>query len=227
MNWFNPGGRHPVIRFFIPWLLALMLGVGGYVLAVPNAFTDGTVISAAAVNANFADLQAQITALQAKVAENTPPGTMIPFAGGAVPTGWLLCDGAALDRTLYAPLFAAIGTAWGAQDAASFNLPDLRGRFLRGVTGTSANDPDAATRTASNPGGNAGNAVGSVQGDVYAAHLHSMPFSYINFNSSWSDILVADGTGAAYLLPGNSNTAGNGGNETRPRNAAVNYIIKH
>jgi len=97
-----------------------------------------------------------------------PTGVIMPFGGVAVPTGWLLCDGASLSRTTYAKLFAAIGMSWGTANGTSFNLPDLRGRFLRGRDGGTARDPNAATRTASATGGNTGDNVGSVQTNATA-----------------------------------------------------------
>jgi phage-related tail fiber protein len=63
----------------------------------------------------------------------TPPGTVSHFARSTAPSGWLKANGAAVSRTTYAALFAAIGTTFGAGDGSStFNLPDLRGEFLRG-----------------------------------------------------------------------------------------------
>lgn len=57
------------------------------------------------------------------------PGDLKWSARPAAPAGWLLCDGAAISRTTYATLFAAIGTAFGAGDGSTtFNVPDLRGR---------------------------------------------------------------------------------------------------
>ena len=62
-----------------------------------------------------------------------PSGAVLYFAGRTAPAGWLKANGAALSRTAYAALFAAIGTTYGAGDGRStFNLPDLRGEFLRG-----------------------------------------------------------------------------------------------
>lgn len=62
-----------------------------------------------------------------------PSGTVLYFAGQTAPAGWLKANGAAVSRTAYATLFAAIGTTYGAGDGRStFNLPDLRGEFLRG-----------------------------------------------------------------------------------------------
>jgi len=66
-----------------------------------------------------------------------PAGVIIPFAGTSVPTGYLLCNGAAVSRTNYANLFAAIGTLYGAGDGSTtFNLPDARDRVLQGASGT-------------------------------------------------------------------------------------------
>lgn len=57
------------------------------------------------------------------------PGVIKSFGGTTAPTGYLLCDGAAVSRTTYANLFAAIGTNWGEGDGSTtFNVPDLRGR---------------------------------------------------------------------------------------------------
>ncbi|MCP4134596.1 MAG: hypothetical protein GY754_26720 [bacterium] len=158
-----------------------------------------------------------------------PPGTIVPFGGGNVPAGWLICDGQAYGRTAYSELYQAIGTAWGTPDGSSFNVPDLRGVFLRGVSGTAGKDPDAGLREPIKPGGNTGNAVGSFQGDAYQYHTHYL--------ESWH--------GFYGLGPNNPNNAGYGSEgpygeniptkrstgdystETRPANAYVNYIIKY
>jgi len=64
-------------------------------------------------------------------------GIVLAFAGTKIPSGWLLADGRAVRRTDYAPLFAVIGTTFGAGDgAATFNLPDLRGRTVLGKADT-------------------------------------------------------------------------------------------
>lgn len=61
-------------------------------------------------------------------------GTIKDFGQAALPGGWLLCDGAAVSRTTYAALFAAIGVVWGAGDGGTtFNVPDCRGRSRVGV----------------------------------------------------------------------------------------------
>lgn len=63
-------------------------------------------------------------------------GFIQAYAGGTAPTGWLLCDGAAVSRTTYAALFAICGTTYGPGDGTNtFNLPDLAGRFPFGADG--------------------------------------------------------------------------------------------
>jgi microcystin-dependent protein len=74
---------------------------------------------------------------------NVPSGAVFDFAGTVAPVGYLFCDGSAVSRTLYASLFAAIGTAHGYGDnSTTFNLPDYRGAFRRTVCGSGTNDPD-------------------------------------------------------------------------------------
>ena len=66
-----------------------------------------------------------------------PAGTFLPFAGTAVPDGYLLCNGAEVSRTDYANLFAAIGTKWGEGDGSTtFTLPNFNDRFIEGTTDT-------------------------------------------------------------------------------------------
>jgi microcystin-dependent protein len=122
------------------------------------------------------------TLAQEVIDQLVPPGSIIAYGGGTVPNGWVLCDGRALNSADFPRLFQSIQTAWGngsndADASTDFNVPDLRGRFLRGVDGTAGLDPQSATRTASRPGGNAGNQVGSAQNDAFAQHRHG-------FNSS-------------------------------------------
>ncbi|HYD80321.1 MAG TPA: phage tail protein, partial [Paucimonas sp.] len=110
-----------------------------------------------------------------------PVGTVLPYAGPLATgdgsaaairqiktnlwtAGWLYCDGAAMSCNDYRDLFGVIGYAFGGSDG-SFNLPDLRGQFIRGVSDNATQDPDRADRKPAAPGGNAGAMVGSVQQD--------------------------------------------------------------
>lgn len=66
-------------------------------------------------------------------------GDIIAFYGSTAPEGTLVCNGAAISRTTYSELFGVIGTTAGAGDGSTtFNLPDLRGLFLRGLNGANA-----------------------------------------------------------------------------------------
>lgn len=154
-----------------------------------------------------------------------PPGMIIPFAGSAnnTPSGWLLCDGAAISRISYSNLFSVSGISWGTGDGVTtFNLPDLRGRFLRGQDLGSGNDPDANGRYAIN-GGNTGNNVGSYQSDQLVSHTHvySQPLPITDTDRGGASSIWSLDNQAA------SNTAATGGSETRPKNASINYLIKY
>jgi microcystin-dependent protein len=171
----------------------------------------------------------------ARVAANAstmPAGTVVSFMGNEanIPEGWLLCDGSTVSRSQYTALYAAIGTVWGFGDnATTFNLPDLRGVFERGVSGASGKDADAANRTPVKEGGNSGNNVGSYQGDEFKSHTHSMRNRYRaeygngGFNDGFQPYNSTNSTDAN--IP-NAITP-TGGNETRPVNVYVYKIIKY
>jgi len=72
-------------------------------------------------------------------------GSVSFFAMPSAPIGWLKANGAAISRTIYAALFSAIGTTYGTGDGSTtFNLPDLRGEFLRGYDDGKGLDSDRA-----------------------------------------------------------------------------------
>ena len=153
-----------------------------------------------------------------------PLGTIMPFGGDGVLSGWLLCDGSGVSVAGYPALYAAIGDAWGGDGGTNFNLPDLRGRFLRGVDGGAGTDPDAGTRAASNAGGNSGDAVGSVQDDEIGTHDHS--HSNGTTPSSNGSFLPLSWTANNATAPDTFTTGVAGGSESRPNNAAVRFFIR-
>ena len=162
-----------------------------------------------------------------------PTGAILPYAGASTPAGWLPCDGRVVFKADYPRLYSVIGITWGAFDTSRnyFQLPDLRGQFLRGVSAGSGKDPEADARTASGPGGNAGNQVGTLQTDQFVSHTHSLayPGSILGVfvlgstNPGWDNP-----PGRHYYQSAGMNLSINpyGGPETRPVNAAVNYMIK-
>ncbi len=142
------------------------------------------------IHTSITALNVQVAALNTAVQAVVPTGAILPWAGPptSIPEGFLLCDGAEVSRATYARLFTAIGIGHGGGDGTStFNLPDYRGRFLRGVDMGATRDPNAAARAAPQPlassVGNSGDAVGSVQGAATA--LPVAPFTYPD-NSGWS-----------------------------------------
>jgi hypothetical protein len=150
--------------------------------------------------------------------------------------GSILANGAALSRTDYAQLFAAIGTTHGAGNGSTtFNIPDYRGRFLRGRDGGAARDPDRASRTAMNAGGNTGDNVGSVQGprteDLFTPLTNvagNIRFRHEDGFPSWNPTVSTGailGVNTAALTSATPIYSRNNGTETRPVNAYVNYCV--
>lgn len=169
-----------------------------------------------AANKSYADTAAASVGL--------PSGTVIQSFANNSPTGYLYCNGAAVSRETYSALFAAIGSSCGSGDGSTtFNLPDLRGRFLRGQDDGASRDPDDASRTAMNSGGNTGDTVGSVQAGQYASHTHTYTAKYNGSTGYWALSQSGQANGSATTMTSGSN----GGNETRPLNASVRFYIKY
>ena len=176
-------------------------------------------------------------------------GTVMAWPTSTVPAGWLECNGAAVSRTTYAELYTKIGTTYGAGDGSTtFNLPDYRGQFLRGQDGGAGADPDAASRT-DRGDGTTGDAVGTKQAAATASHTHSAgtlatasdgahthTVAYTTSNRGTAGTLsvvesLGSGSTATTSLNGahthamSGSTASSGGNETRPKNVGVKFII--
>jgi hypothetical protein len=160
-------------------------------------------------------------------ANGVPPGTIIAFGGDddRLPPGWLLCNGNPYSREEYPRLFAAIGGYWGWPNDNEFYVPDLRGYFLRGK-GSPVGGPDEQPNRA----------VGTVQGDDFKEHdhgiewrvpsqsNHELPNKYPRIDLSYSPGRADTGRSDNSTSHGASPK---GGFETRPKNKAVNYIIKY
>lgn len=135
----------------------------------------------------------------------------MPFAMNSAPTGWLACNGAAVSRTTYASLFSAIGTTYGAGDSATtFNLPDLRGYFVRG-SGTNGDGTESGT-------------FGAKQADGIRDHSHRFKYNVAPLGTGFVSIGNVDGNGSEnYDIPMVSGTSAT---DTRPKNIAMLYCIK-
>lgn len=185
-----------------------------------------------------------------KSTSGMPAGMISPFGGTEAPDGWLPCDGRAVSRATYANLFSAIGVVWGAGNGSTtFNIPNLAGKFLRGVGGNSAAlGVPQGQATAKNQltlsGGVTALATTSrslASGSAAAQKLRRSGALNVGGGSTTLYALQSDGTtyasgfSQASAVTGTTDIAHSHGNsfqidstatETRPDNVAVNYIIK-
>lgn len=136
--------------------------------------------------------------------------------------GWMFCDGRALDKKTFPELFAVIGYLYGKNDQL-FNLPDYRGMFLRGVDAGSGMDPDAASRLGP-AGSGTSSGIGSFQCDALQTHTHgyqSVQLSAPAQAGKAAGQTASDTSTSAPEKPAQVSA------ETRPKNIAVNYVIKY
>lgn len=173
-----------------------------------------------------------------------PIGAIIAYAGVGNSSGtrpdssqWLLCDGSeySLQDDDYKILGAIIGSVNGGDGASKFNVPDLRGRFIRGTNygaDGELHDPDADDRTAAASGGaSGGGSPGTAQS--FATGLPQNPFEIDVSHLPDDDTQTADVWFSApdcLSWEGGSNQAsssGGGDVETRPVNIYVDFYIKY
>lgn len=191
----------------------------------PNAITATKLQSDAAVDGNRAvgtnhiqDGAVTLAKLAAAVqALLSPIGTIVPFSAKTIPSGWLECDGSAISRATYAGLFAlynADGLPWGAGNTTTtFNLPDLRGYFLRGWDNTAGVD--------------VGRTFGSVQADSIKDHIHDPATIWQEPGSGGTTSLTsAAGATSKLAKTGLIDGADGGATETRPKNKSIMYIVR-
>lgn len=139
-------------------------------------------------------------------------GAVIYFARATAPTGWLKANGALISRTAYAALFAAIGTTFGVGDGSTtFQLPDLRGEFLRGWDDARGID--------------AGRGIGTWQDSYNKSHTHN----FRGGNAATGGRIYSatyGGGGPGYTIEATDSIVSEGGVEARPRNIALLACIK-
>ena len=106
-------------------------------LAVTGAFTlDGATGTSGQI---MTSAGSGATPTWADKVDGVLAGFIQMYGAASAPTGWLLCNGAAVSRSTYATLFALIGTTYGAGDGSStFNVPDMRDKFPVGSGSTYA-----------------------------------------------------------------------------------------
>ncbi len=162
-----------------------------------------------------------------------PAGTIVAYGSETPPPGWLECNGNAVSVAAYPRLFAVIGSNFGSPSAGQFNLPDLRGHFVRGWNHNNNADPDTSSRVASRTGGLTRNHVGSFQKDAFQGHKHTWT-TYDIFNQVGGVLgaNMAQATGAttrstSTVVTDGINNTPRTSSETRPSNVYAMYIIKY
>jgi len=162
---------------------------------------------------------------------NDMVGAITGFAMISAPTGWLIADGSAVSRTTYARLFSRIGTTWGSGDGVNtFNLPDARGVFIRGLDNGKGYD--------------SGRGIGTYQADAVQAHNHYLPTSSgtpastygindnafiaseVNYNPA-PGVITTTYPNSQYSIGSQVGSVGNFAPETRVKNISVLNCIKY
>ena len=151
-----------------------------------------------------------------------PAGSILITAANSPPVGYLAANGAAVSRTAYANLFAAIGTTYGAGDGSTtFNLPDLRGEFIRGWDNGRGVDPWRAF--GSWQGDAIRNITGTFEGNVndgQGAKTGAFYYTGANYNGG-------DAAGGGGIIGFDASRVVPTANENRPRNVALLACIKY
>jgi microcystin-dependent protein len=188
--------------------------------------TDANVTTAKIADANVTTAKiADANVTTAKLADNSvtaakiaagaavPSGAVFYFAANSAPTGYLEANGAAISRTTYAALFAVVGTTFGSGDGSTtFNLPDLRGEFLRGWDNGKGTD--------------SGRTFGSFQDHQLQQHSHTELYNTPSSGQDQAGSGSGDNDNTSSRQTSTSGTTGNFGFETRPRNIALLPCIK-
>ena len=198
-----------------------------------TATTQAGIATTQASNASASAAAAAASAASVSTDKLVPSAAIAYFAQNTAPTGWLKANGAAISRTTYAALFAQIGTVFGVGDGSTtFNVPDLRGEFLRGWDDGRGVDTSRA--------------FGSFQAQSYESHTHTATADTHNghthgnsIGNIFGDIVSGTPVGGAGVDNNDNYPTGlagihshvitvnsSGGTETRPRNVALLACIK-
>ena len=185
-----------------------------------------TPIMAAHLNTIEAGI-ANATNLAESSSGRVPIGALMPYAGLATPAGWLLCKGQSLARSSYPDLFQTIGTLYGAADAQSFSIPDLRTRVPVGVSDNHV--------TFGQMGSKGGEERHTLLVSELPAHTHILKGVGKTFKGGLEQTNLGAGSGwttvTNYTAAGNPNleaaaTGSNNPHNNMPPYIVLNYIIR-
>ncbi len=176
----------------------------------------------------------------------TPCGAITGYGGTASPYAyWIPCNGLATTKKKYPDLFTIIGDAFGGNAKGNFNVPDLRGYFLRGTNHQSSRDPNASDRSVLNAGGNKGDNIGSLQTFATKKPLNFKIIEAGNHNHTLGNVPAeshqcvagasgvaskgcmswTDSTGVSTVNGDHTHKFAGGDLETRPENIYTNFLI--
>jgi microcystin-dependent protein len=219
--------------------------VGGFSVGGALAVTGASTLTGAATFGSTVTLNANPTLnLQAAtkqyvdtaVAGASPSGTLTMWPTGTAPSGWLLCNGAAVSRTTYAALFAVIGTTFGAGDTTTtFNLPDYRDRM-----------PIGANTIAASVGATGGSKDATLVSHTHTAtvtdpgHTHTSTFDVWrgsnagNTSAAWgggdrrdaTNVVGTSNSRVTSITVANSTEGSSATNANMPPYLGINFIIK-
>ena len=210
----------------------------------------GLTLPSAVVNGGFLQTDGSGN-LSFQIVAGVPTGSVFCRAASVVPTGYLECNGAAVSRTTYSALFGIIGVQYGAGNGSTtFNLPDLRGEFIRGFDhgrGVDNNRSMASAQAGANASHNHSATTSTTTSISQSPHHHGYNITHVTTASvTGSGAAIADrrmnlidttgfinpdgnthNNNANISASSSSSTSiGNQGDEARPRNIAMMYIIK-
>ena len=182
--------------------------------------------------------------------QGVPVGSIFCRAFSVVPAGYLECNGAAVSRTTYSALFALIGEYYGAGNGSTtFNLPDLRGEFIRGFDNGRGVDSGRSIGTFQTAENNSHSHGYTNPGITVSGANHNHNIRGLSLQPSIASVGITLGSGQGYQIGYRTNddvvtgdavkfsgtqtmtgnvgiTISNAGSEARPRNIALMYIIK-
>ena len=177
-------------------------------------------------------------ALSFTTVAGVPTGAVFCMAVATVPSGYLECNGAAVSRTTYAVLFGVIGTQYGVGNGSStFNLPDLRGEFVRGFDNGKGTDSGRSIASSQSDQNKQHNHPAS-SSVTDSGHVHATTFDTKRYFPGGGSTTVSYGGAGSYPadvftmssattgISVSTTTSNDGGGETRPRNIAMMYVIK-
>jgi microcystin-dependent protein len=207
----------------------------GATLTVNGAATFGSTVTLDA-NPTLALQAATKQYVDSAAAGSSPSGALIMWPTGTAPTGWLLCDGAAVSRSTYAALFAVIGTTFGVGDnSTTFNLPDYRDRM-----------PIGANTIAASIGATGGSKDATLVSHTHTAsvsdpgHTHTTTLNVrrganaLYTNAGWgggdrtdaTNVIGTSNSRVTGITVSNSTEGSSGTNANMPPYLGINFIIK-